>query len=165
MGLEIGQGLADIDVVLVPMGSGSLAGGTGLGVKIYQPKAQVWAVQSEGAPAMVESYRARRPVERGIHTVGDCIVCRVPALMALATLLHSVDDAFLVPEASLLPALHTAATAGRILVEPGAAAGIAGAWQRHNAIKDKRVVILLTGANASAALLQKAMQGPDLPSL
>lgn len=164
-GLEIGQGLADIDIVLVPMGSGSLAGGTGLGVKIHQPKAQVWAVQSEGAPAMVESYHARRPVERDIHTLGDCIVCRVPALTALATLLASVDDAFLVPEASLLPAMQTAATAGRILVEPGAAAGLAGAWHRRAAIKDKRVVILLTGANASAALLQQAMLGPDLPSL
>lgn len=162
-GVEIGKGLADIDIVLVPMGSGSLAGGTGLGVKIHQSKAKVWAVQSEGAPAMVESYHARHPVERDIRTVGDCIVCRVPALLALTTLLQSVDDAFLVPEATLLPALHTAAVAGRILVEPGAAAGLAGAWHRRAALRNKRVVILLTGANASAALVQRAMHGPDLP--
>lgn len=161
-GLEIGQGLESIDIVLVPMGSGSLAGGTGLGVKILQPKAKVWAVQSEGAPAMVESYHARRPVERDIRTVGDCIVCRVPALLALATLLHAVDDAFLVPEASLLPALHTAAMAGRTLVEPGAAVGLAGAWQRRDEIKGNRVVILLTGANGAASLLRQAMLGPDL---
>jgi threonine dehydratase len=161
-GLEIGRELEGVDIVLVPMGSGSLAGGTGLGVKIHQPKTQVWAVQSDGAPAMVESYHARRPVERDIYTVGDCIVCRVPALLALATLLHSVDDAFLVPEASLLPALHTAAMAGRILVEPGAAAGLAGAWQRRDEIKGKRAVILLTGANGAASLLRQAMSGPDL---
>ncbi|MFZ5674461.1 MAG: threonine ammonia-lyase [Pseudomonadota bacterium] len=161
-GLEIGQGLEGIEIVLVPMGSGSLAGGTGLGVKIHQPQAKVWAVQSEGAPAMVESYHARRPVERDIRTVGDCIVCRVPAVLALETLLQAVDDAFLVPEASLLPALHTAAIAGRILVEPGATAGLAGAWQRRAAIKGKRVVILLTGANVAAALLSQAMAGPDL---
>lgn len=92
-------------------------------------------------------------------------LCRVPVHMALATLLASVGDAFLVPEASLLPAMQTAAMAGRILVEPGAAAGLAGAWHRRAAIKDKRVVILLTGANASAALLQQSMLGPDLPSL
>jgi len=161
-GLEIGQGLADIDAVLVPMGSGSLAAGTGLGVKIHQPQARVWAVQSEGAPAMVDSYHARRPVERDIHTVGDCIVCRVPAKLALAGLLQSVDDAFLVPEASLLPAVQTAAIAGRVLVEPGAAAGLAGAWHRRDQIKGRRIVILLTGANGSAALLQQAMAGPDL---
>lgn len=161
-GLEIGQGLEGTDIVLVPMGSGSLAGGIGLGVKIHQPQAKVWAVQSEGAPAMVESYHARRPVERDIRTVGDCIVCRVPAVLALETLLQAVDDAFLVPEASLLPALHTAAIAGRILVEPGAAAGLAGAWQCRAAIKGKRVVILLTGANVAAALLSQAMAGPDL---
>lgn len=161
-GLEIGQELDSVDIVLVPMGSGSLAGGTGIGVKIAQPKAKVWAVQSDGAPAMVESYHARRPVERDIRTVGDCIVCRVPALLALATLLQSVDDAFLVPEASLLPALRTASMAGRILVEPGAAAGLAGAWQRRAEIKGKRVVMMLTGANISAALLQQAILGPDL---
>lgn len=161
-GLEIGQELDAIDIVLVPTGSGSLASGTALGVKIHQPKAKVWAVQSQGAPAMVESYHARRPVERDIHTVGDCIVCRVPALLALATLRRSVDDSFLVPESSLLPAMHTVAMAGRVLVEPGAAAGLAGAWQRRGEIKDKRVVILLTGANGSAALLRQAMLGPDL---
>lgn len=161
-GLEIGQGLENIDIVLVPMGSGSLAGGTGLGVKIHQPETKIWAVQSEGAPAMVESYHARRPVERDIDTVGDCIVCRVPALLALETLLQAVDDAFLVPEASLLPAVHTAAMTGRILVEPGAAAGLAGAWRRRGEINGKRVVILLTGANGAASLLQQAIAGPDL---
>lgn len=54
---------------------------------------------------------------------------------------------------------------GRILVEPGAAAGLAGAWHRRDAIRGKRVVILLTGANASAAVLQQAMLGSGLTSL
>src|SRR5437868_9550687 len=41
VGLEIGQQLAEIDIVLVPMGSGSLAAGNGLGGKIRQRNAEV----------------------------------------------------------------------------------------------------------------------------
>ncbi len=162
IGLEIGNNLPDINSVFIPMGSGSLAAGTGAALKRLQSRAKVIAVQSEGSPAMVESFHARRKIERAVDSIADCIVCREPADVALKGLIEYVDDASLVRDDALLAAVHTLASDAHILAEPGAAAGLAGAWQRRGALKTKRVAILVTGANIPIDQLRQALSGPRL---
>lgn len=122
VGLEIGKSIEDIDVLYVPMGSGSLASGTATGIKAVQPNVRVVAVQAAGAPAMVESFLARRAVERPIATRADCLVCRIPAAQALSTLIAAVDDALLVTDAEMLAAVHTYLARAHLLIELGSAA-------------------------------------------
>jgi len=162
VGSEIGGALADVDCVFVPMGSGSLAAGTAIGLKGRQPRAKVIAVQSEGAPAMVESFRAKGAVERPVNSFAESIVCRVPAATALTALLRHVDDAMLVGDRDLLAALHTLLAWAHVLVEPGAAAGLAGAWARRMELRGKRVVFVLSGANVDAAMVGRALLVPPL---
>jgi threonine dehydratase len=162
IGLEVGSDLAQIDWLFAPMGSGSLASGTAAGLKGLQPRARVVAVQSEGSPAMVESFRARNSIERPVDTIADCIVCRVPATTALNALLRYVDDAILVNDATLLSAVHTLISDAHVLAETGAAAALAGAWQRRAELKGKRIVVLVTGANIPTDHLRRALAAPAL---
>jgi threonine dehydratase len=162
VGLEIALGLPDVDHVFVPMGSGSLAAGVAIAVTGIQPSATVCTVQSSGAPAMTRSFHAKRPVEAPIDTIGDCIVCRVPATTALHLLLEHVGDAVLVDDRDLLSAVHTALCMAGVLVEPGAAAGLAGAFARRADLRAKRVVLVFTGANIAPAVLAQAVAGPLL---
>ena len=142
VGLEID---IDPEVVFVPMGSGSLASG----VAIALPNARVIAVQSKGSPAMVESFHARRAIERPIDTVADGLVCRVPAKLALETLIEHVDDAMALTDTELLAAAKKMILGAHILVEPAGAAGLAAAMQRRDEIRGKRVVVIATGANVT----------------
>lgn len=162
IGHEIGTTLANVDVVFAAMGSGSLAAGTALGVKGEQSRTRVVAVQSDGAPAMVESFRARRPIERPVDSLAESIVCRVPAATALAALLRHVDDALLVSDRDILAALHTLLAWGHVLVEPGAAAALAGAWSRRQELRGKRLVLVLSGANVDPAMIGRALAAPPL---
>jgi threonine dehydratase len=162
IGHEIGMTLADVDVVFAAMGSGSLVAGTALGVKGVQAQTRVIAVQSDGAPAMVESFRARRAIERPVDSLAESIVCRVPAATALAALLRHVDDALLVSDREILAALHTLLAWGHVLVEPGAAAGLAGAWSRRRELRGKRLVLVLSGANVDPAMVGRALAVPPL---
>jgi threonine dehydratase len=162
IGLEIGNVLPDLDWVFIPMGSGSLAAGAGAALKRLQPKTKIVAVQSEGSPAMVESFHTGRKVERAVDTIADCIVCREPADAALNALLLYVDDANLVSDTALLSAVHTLVSDAHILAECGAAAGLAGAWRRRGELKGKRVAILVTGANIPLNQLRRALSGPGL---
>ncbi|HEY7689359.1 MAG TPA: pyridoxal-phosphate dependent enzyme [Dongiaceae bacterium] len=162
IGDEIARELESVDYVFVPMGSGSLASGVAIGLKAKQPSARVIAVQSVGAPAMVESFRAGRPVERPCNTIGDAIVCRVPAETALNALIQNLDDAALVTDRDLQSAMHTLLVWAHQLVEPGAAAGLAGAWQRRSILRGRRVVILLTGANVPSEVVAQALLVPPL---
>lgn len=157
IGLEIASTLDNVDLVLAPMGSGSLAAGTAIGLKCRQPHAKVVAVQSAGSPAMFESYHARHMIERPVSTLADCLVCRVPAKLALDALIAHVDDCWLVEDRDLLASVHSLAEWGHVLVEPGAAAGLGGAWQHRAELAGKRVVLLLTGANAGPDLLSRAL--------
>ena len=162
IGLEIGAALANVDYVFAPMGSGSLAAGAAIGLKGAQPRAKVVAVQPEGSPAMVESFHAKRPIERPANSIGDCILCRVPADVALAALIAHVDDALLVSDDDLLASLHALLAWAHVLVEPGAAASLAGAWALRSQLAGKRAVILLTGGNVDTTMVTRALAAPPL---
>lgn len=144
VGLEIANELPSLDVLYVPMGSGSLASGVALAIKERFPHARVVAVQSSGSPAMVESFRARRAVELPAQTIADGLICRVPAALALSELLAHVDDALTVTDDELLAASRAMMLGAHLLVEPSGAAGLAAAMREG---ARGRVVVVATGAN------------------
>lgn len=144
VGFEIAQQLERVDAVYVPMGSGSLASGVGMAL----PHPRVVAVQSKGSPAMVESFHARRAIERPIDTIADGLVCRVPAQLALDELIAHVDDAVAVSDDELLSACRAMILGAHLLVEPSGAAGLAAA--KRDDLRGKSVVIIATGANVTA---------------
>lgn len=153
VGLEIADELQRIDVVYVPMGSGSLAAGVAMAIKERHPHARVVAVQSKGSPAMVESFHARRAIQRPIDTIADGLMCRVPATLALDALLQHVDDAITVSDDELLAAARAMILGAHVLVEPSGAAGLAGAMR--DGVRGKSVVIIATGANITTELFAR----------
>jgi len=156
VGLEI-AGELEPDVVFVPMGSGTLAAGCGVAIKARCPATRVIAVQAKGAPAMVESFRARAPIERPAETAADGLVCRVPARLALSALLAGVDDAMLVSDDALLRGVRVMAEQAHLLVEPAGAAGLAALSERSSELSGQRVVIVATGSNLTPDLLRRAV--------
>ncbi len=157
IGLEAAQALADIDAMIVPMGSGTAVSGCAAAVKGLHARAKVFAVQSTASPAMAESFHARKPVERPADTLADGLVCRVPAALALAAMKALVDDAWLVSDEALLAGVHTLAECAHVLVEPAGAAALAGAWAHRDELKGGRIVLVLTGANITAELMRRAL--------
>ena len=162
IGLEIGRRLPEVHTAFVPLGGGTLTVGTAAGLKAVQPNARVVAVQAKGAPAMVESFHARRPVERGINTVADGLVSRIPARLALEGLWALADDALTVSDESLVAGVRTLLESGHVLVEPSGAAALAGAWERRDELRGRRLVLVLSGANITTPLLRRALDTPPL---
>ncbi|HEX2059338.1 MAG TPA: threonine/serine dehydratase [Thermoanaerobaculia bacterium] len=153
VGLEIATAVRAVDTVYVPMGSGSLAAGVAIAVKARHRNARIVAVQSKGSPAMVESFHARRAIERPIDTIADGLVCRVPAQLALDLLVKHVDDAVTVSDDELLAATRAMALGAHILVEPSGAAGLAAAMRDD--IRGKAVILVATGANITPEVFDR----------
>ncbi|MCA1646837.1 MAG: pyridoxal-phosphate dependent enzyme, partial [Chloroflexi bacterium] len=61
--LEILEVAPDVDVLVVPIGSGGLAGGIAVAVKTIRPQVRVIGVEESWAPRLTESLRAGRTVE------------------------------------------------------------------------------------------------------
>src|SRR5262249_3617926 len=118
------------------------------------------AVQSAGSPAMVESFRAKRAIERSVNSLAESIVCRVPAAVALTAVIRHVDDALLVDDPDLPAPLNTLLTWGRVLARARAAPGLAGAWARREELRGKRVVLVLSGANVDPEMVGRALSIP-----
>jgi threo-3-hydroxy-L-aspartate ammonia-lyase len=62
VGLEIARDWPEVDLVLVPIGGGGLAGGTAAALKRLLPRVRVVGVEPEGAPAMRAALDAGEPV-------------------------------------------------------------------------------------------------------
>lgn len=153
VGYEIARQLESIDVIYVPMGSGSLASGVAIAIKEQHPNARVIAVQSKGSPAMVESFHARRAIERAASTVADGLICRVPAQLALELLVEHVDDAITLSDDELLAAARKMILGAHTLVEPSGAAGLAAALRDD--VRGKNVVVIATGSNITPELFER----------
>lgn len=153
VGLEVAQELEGVDVVFVPMGSGSLAAGIGMAM----PDAKVVAVQAKGSPAMVDSFHARRPVERPAATIAEGLVCRVPSRLALDLLIEHIDDALTVSDEELIAATRAMILGAQLLVEPSGAAGLAAALRgdQRETVRGRKVVVVATGANMTAGMLAR----------
>ena len=162
LGYEIANQVNNIDLVLVPLGGGNLAGGVATAMKGIQPEARIITVQAKGSPAVTESFHLRKAVERPIDTVADGLVTRVPPVLALEMLWKYVDDAWLATDAELLSATHSLMASAHVLVEPAGAASLAGACQHPEIVKGKRVVFILTGANISSELLSEVLNQKPL---
>lgn len=147
VGLEIAEKLDRIDLVVVPMGSGSLASGVAIAIKSRHPQARVVAVQASGSPAMAESFRARRAVELPAETIADGLICRVPAQLALDALIEHVDEAVTVGDDEILSAAKRMALGAHVLVEPSGAAPLAAALRMRT--RGRSVVLIATGANVT----------------
>jgi threonine dehydratase len=101
-------------------------------------------------------------VERAIDSVADGLVCRVPARLALEGLWTWVDDAVAVSDSILLQAMRALVEHAHVLVEPAAAAALAGAWTRRADLRGERVVLVLTGANVTPTVLAGALSATSL---
>ena len=79
IGMELAEWKEQFDAVLLPLGNGALACGVGRYLKEVRPEIRVVAIQSAGAPAMLESWRQKRMVRfDSISTIADGIGVRVP---------------------------------------------------------------------------------------
>jgi threonine dehydratase len=162
IGLEIARSLGAIDLMFVPVGDGALINGTACAVKALHPTTRVISVQAAGAPALTESYRARKILECSAATIADGLATWVPAKLAFDAMQEFVDDAVLVGDEELLAAIHTLAESAHLLVEPSAAAALAGAWAKRKDLVGRRVVLVLTGANVTMDVLRDALATPPL---
>lgn len=162
VGRELLEQAPHLDYCFVPMGGGCLATGVAAALRAEADPPRVVAVQSAEAPAMVDSFHAREARERPIRTLAEGLACRVPAHLALSGLITYADDAITVPDSELLRSMGILMREAHYLVEPAAAASLAGAMAMRAKLAGKSVALILTGANATAEMIRRALASPGV---
>ena len=156
--LEVLEERPDIDVLIVPIGGGSGAAGACIVAKHLRPTVRVIGVQSSGAPAAYLSWRDRRPQVGGpIRTFAEGLATRTSFDLPQRILIDLLDDFVLVDDEDIYRAMRLLLVAGHQLAEGAGAAATAAAWKLRDELRQKTVVLWISGANATAESITKAL--------
>ncbi|WP_179415145.1 threonine ammonia-lyase IlvA [Mucilaginibacter sp. E4BP6] len=156
VGVEIMNDLPDVEVVIMPIGGGGLAAGTGSYLKQQNPHILLIGVEPEGAPSMVSALENKGPVtlEQIDRFVDGAAVKRVGSLN-YQICSEILDDMLLVPEGKVCTTILKLYNEDAIVVEPAGALSVAVLDLCKAQIKGKKVVCVISGGNNDIERMQE----------
>lgn len=155
MGLEILERVPDIDVIIVPVGGGSGASGVALAAKSINPKIRMIGVQSEHAPVVAESWKARKLLSSDrCDTFAEGMATRQAFRMTLDMLIEYLDDFVLVSDEELHDAIRILLEYTHNIAEGAGAASLAACIKLKDQLAGKKVALDLSGGNLTVAQLK-----------
>ena len=145
--IELLEDIADLDVIMCPVGGGGLLSGTAIAAKSMRPQIKVIAVEPENADDAAQSFRAgRRLVTEKKFTIADGLRTNIGE-PNFAIVQSYVDDIVTVSEEAIISAMRTIWETMKILIEPSAAVPYAAIADGVIDVNGKRTGIILTGGN------------------
>ena len=158
MSLEIIGDLPDVDVIINPIGGGSGCSGHCIVAKAIKPDVEVIGVQAERAPSVYLSWKAGELREtESADTFAEGLATRVAFELPFSIIKDRIDDIVLVSEDEMRRAIVTLLDRAHMLAEPAGAAPLAAALKMGARLRDKRVVLVLTGANITLEQLRAVL--------
>ena len=156
--LEVLSERPDVDVFIMPVGGGSGAAGAALVAKTLRPEMTVVGVQAEGVSAAYRAWRDRAPrtTERAA-TFADGLATRTSFDLPQRMLAALLDDFVLVTDDELYSAMRLLLVEGHVVAEGAGAAPVAAARRFADRFSGKRVVCWVSGGNATADSLRRAL--------
>ena len=145
----------DTDLVIVPLGGGTGASGWVMVRDGLGHSAEVWAAQSSQSPAVHDAWRSGKMEPRPNRTLAEGIATGVVFDLPLAILRASLNNFILVDDRQILDAIRLLWDMQHVMAEPAGAVAVAAADQERGQLGGKRVVIVISGANATRSQLLK----------
>jgi len=153
--LEIFEELPDVDVIIAPIGGGSGACGAITVTRALNPKTRIIGVQAEKAPSVYLSWREGRIIEtEKADTFADGLATRVPFEMTFDIIRSGISDIVTVSEEEIRSSIRLLLETTHNLAEGAGAAPLAAGLKIRNQLRDKKVIIILSGGNIDVATLK-----------
>lgn len=153
--IEMIEAMDDLDAIVIPVGGGGLISGMGSAIKALAPHIRVIGVSAAGAPAMRESFEAKRAIDSAaVRTIADGIAVRDTSPVTLAHILESVDEFVSVDDEEIANAILFLLERQKLVVEGAGAVGVAALLHHKlNHLQGKKVGVVLSGGNMDVTLL------------
>ncbi|HWL70757.1 MAG TPA: threonine/serine dehydratase [Geminicoccus sp.] len=158
VGLEIaGDCLArDIrpDCVLVPASGGGLAAGVATAIQASLPATAIMTAEPAGfddhARSLAAGERTVRP--EGGTTICDALMAKIPGELTFQVNRRRLAGGTVADDRAVRAAMLTAFRYLKLVVEPGGAVGLAAVLAGAVPVRDRTVVVVLSGGNVDASL-------------
>ena len=153
--LEIFEEIDGLDAIIVPVGGGGLISGIAKVAKEINPNIKIIGVAANGAPAMVNSFFEKKPLNSSsVKTIADGIAVKNTSEVTLKYILDYVDDMKLVCDDEIASAILFLLERQKLLVEGAGSVGVAALiHNRLNLEPNSKVCIILSGGNIDVTML------------
>jgi threonine dehydratase len=138
-----------MEVVIVPLGAGSEAAAAITALRDRCPKAMIIAVQAESSPAAYHSWVEKRICHAPNETFAGGFATGKAYEVPFAIYKDGLDDFVLLTEDEIYDGIGAAFYYTHNLAEGAGAATIAAAYKIRDMLSGKKVVLQMSGCNAS----------------
>ncbi|HET9225401.1 MAG TPA: threonine/serine dehydratase [Thermoanaerobaculia bacterium] len=161
--LELVEEVPDLDAVVVPTSGGGLFAGAILAA----PSMTVHGIQPTGADGLIRSLAAGQPTPpEKVQTVADGLTAPKPGILNFELIRQAVGqgraDASAVSDEAILEAMGLIIRHLRVIVEPAAAASLAGVLAQDR-FRGKKIGVVLSGSNAGMDRVRDVLMAPVVP--
>ena len=147
--------MPDLDYIVAPVGGGGLISGVASCAKQINPNIKIIAVGAKGAPAMFNSFNAKKIVNsKSVKTIADGISVRDASPITLKHILENVDEFVQVDDEEIANAILFLLESQKIVVEGAGAVGVAALMSsKFKYPKNSKIGIILSGGNIDVQML------------
>jgi threonine dehydratase len=168
--LELLEDVADLEVLLCPIGGGGLIAGCATATKALRPKVEVWGVEPSDGDDTKRSLEAGERVRIPVpHTIADGLQVNVPGELSFEINRRLLDGVVTVADEEILAAMAFLFERMKTVVEPSGAAALAAvlagtvlagtaAWDGPR-LAGRRVGVVLSGGNVGVDRFARLMAG------
>jgi threonine dehydratase len=154
--LEMLEDVADLDVLIIPIGGGGLISGMAIAAKAMRPDIEIIGVEAVLYPSMWNAvHGGRRPL--GGATLAEGIAVKNVGHLTLPIVRALVSDIMLVDEQHIERAVNAYMTLQKTMAEGAGAAGLAAMLAEPTRFADKKVGLVLCGGNIDPRILATIM--------
>ena len=158
MTLEILEQDSDLDAIVIATGGGSQAVGAITVTRALAPHIEVFGVQAAGAPAIHDSWHARRRLTtQRADTFAEGVATRTTYDLTFPALQAGLAGFVTVTDAEIAESLRAIVSLTHNLVEGAGAMGFAALPKLREELSGKRVAIVFCGGNIDTGTLRKVL--------
>jgi threonine dehydratase len=147
--LEIAEDLPDIDVMVVPIGAGSEAAAAITVLRAFRSDSEIIAVQAKNSPAAYHAWLKKEICHASNTTFAGGFATGKAYEVPFEIYKNGLDDFVLLTDDEIYDAIGLALFYTHNLTEGAGAASIMAAYRLKEKLAGKRVVLQMSGCNAS----------------
>jgi threonine dehydratase len=161
-GLEIGEALPDVDLVLSPVSGGGLLSGVAAAVKQLNTKTKVFGIEPELAGDTAESFASGKivtwPAELTSRTIADGLRTQSVGVLNFAHIQAFVDGVITITEAEIRAAMRAIVSCTRLVPEPSGAVATAALLFHGDQLPEyRKAVAVVSGGNVDPTMLAEVL--------
>jgi threonine dehydratase len=154
--LEMLEEVADLDVLVIPIGGGGMIAGNAIAARAINPRIEIVGAEAALYPSVWNALSGETRAIGG-PTLAEGIAVKNVGKLTLPVIRELVSEVMLVDEARLERAVNCYLTLQKTMAEGAAAAGLGAMLTSPERFRGKRVGLILSGGNTDPRVLASIM--------